>query len=747
MDGREQENMEEDEESGSEDSGSGESSSEDSGSDYEEDEDEDKDEKALRRAALEGNTDRVKQLLAGGVNPNAADGRWQRTPLYQAARNGHHETVSALLTAGADMNARDKWQESPLHWAANNGYHEIVSVLLAAGADVNARNDVQDSPLHRAAWNGHHETVSVLLTAGADVNARNEGDYTPLHDAATYGHSKCAEILLQHGADAGLRNKVSQFFGFFGSTMMGRFSVDLLLAKSTCTAAVPDGRYGHPDGRTAEDIAADEDTGDAGFHNKDEKDRITRGRKEILKLLRQQNNEVSTRKKEYDPVLVRFYEERGMTEAKKDHPLIQEAAKQSGKTVDQVKNFIGNYRRSKVGSKRSLPTDDMGAENITGHREDLGMSAKKGDSSVPLEIQLRGPGMQQLYSQACRQGARPVHSVRGLVVGQFRSGKTCVVRRLTGEKAVENEPITDGIEISPSVKTKTWRKAKEEPDEFKETMAERLAEQQERDKPRTQTSSGAQGAVRKKSTDAEKAQLTRERTQQEKPPKDETPTQSQQTPKLQKESEKEGREESVVTTRSRQTQDMPDDVKIKAQQRLQSDVTVQKQTPEIPLDVLEKAKKRLQGGVTEDQLGTAEHPRLSLWDFGGQATYYGSHQCFFTYRGIYILVMSLLQKLSDPVPDLDYKAAADNLVTGRDYLDHWLNSVRTHTLVHGREQTGEPRVVLVLTHKDRVDESNIEEYKKDIRDHISGKAAGKHVLPKIFVIDNFNKDNSDIDEL
>ncbi|XP_019614840.1 PREDICTED: uncharacterized protein LOC109462722 [Branchiostoma belcheri] len=164
------------------------------------------------------------------------------------------------------------------------------------------------------------------------------------------------------------------------------------------------------------------------------------------------------------------------------------------------------------------------------------MSTKEGDSSVPLEIQLRGPGMQQLYSQACRQGARPVHSVRGLVVGQFRSGKTCVVRRLTGEKAVENEPITDGIEISPSVKTKTWRKAKEEPDEFKETMAERLAEQQERDKPRTRTSSGAQGAVRRKST--EKAQkMTRKLTQQVKPPKDEMPMQSQQTPKLQKEDE------------------------------------------------------------------------------------------------------------------------------------------------------------------------------------------------------------------
>ncbi|KAI8516223.1 hypothetical protein Bbelb_048040 [Branchiostoma belcheri] len=166
MDGREQETMEGDEESGSEESGPEESSWKKKK----------EDEEALRFAAEEGDTGRVKQLLAGGVNPNAAGGYWQDAPLHQAAWNGHHETISVLLTAGADVNARDYRQYSPLH---------------------------------RAAVNGHHETVSVLLTAGADVNARDEQENTPLHDAATRGHTKCAEILLQHGADAGLRNKVS----------------------------------------------------------------------------------------------------------------------------------------------------------------------------------------------------------------------------------------------------------------------------------------------------------------------------------------------------------------------------------------------------------------------------------------------------------------------------------------------------------------------------------------------------------
>ncbi|XP_019624634.1 PREDICTED: uncharacterized protein LOC109470229 [Branchiostoma belcheri] len=571
----------------------------------------------LYLAAQNGHHETVSALLAAGADVNAEDDG-QDSPLHMAAYNGHHETASVLLTAGANVNALDDGQLSPLHLAAHDGHHRTVSALLTAGADVNARDDTLRTSLHMAVQNGHHETVSALLAAGADMNAEDVGENTPLHDAATRGHPKCAEILLQYGADASLRNEV---------------------------------------GRTAEDIATDKDTLDAFAYNKDEGERITRGRKEILKLLEDENNP--------------------------SHP---------------------------------------------------------GGSSVPLEIQLRGPGMQQLYFQACRQGSRPMHSVRGLVVGQFRSGKTCVVRRLTGEKAVENEPITDGIEISPSVKTKTWRKAKEEPDEFKETMAERLAEQQEQKKARTQTSSQTQGAVRKKPTDAGNAQnTTREQTQQEKPPKKDTPKQSQQTPKLKKEDEKEsGREESVATTTSRQIQ--PQQVRL-------GDSTVQQHKQNIPDEVITKARELLQGGATEEQLGTAEHPRLSLWDFGGQATYYGSHQCFFTYRGIYILVMSLLQKLSDKVPDLDYKAAADNLVTGRDYLDHWLNSVRTHNLVHGREQEGEPRVVLVLTHKDKVDQSDIDKYKKDIRDHISDEAAGKHVLPEIFVIDNFNEDNSDIDEL
>ncbi|KAI8514415.1 hypothetical protein Bbelb_087390 [Branchiostoma belcheri] len=173
MDGREQETMEEDEESGSEDSGSEWSSW--------------KKKEALRTAAGAGDTDRVKQLLAEGVNPNAVGGFRQWTPLHRAARNGHHETVSVLLTAGADVNTRDDIQDSPLHWAACNVAWFTPGKIILSGVKTPRRHfglptgtvmllplraaaPVGCGRLRRAAATG---TVSVLLTAGADVNAQN----------------------------------------------------------------------------------------------------------------------------------------------------------------------------------------------------------------------------------------------------------------------------------------------------------------------------------------------------------------------------------------------------------------------------------------------------------------------------------------------------------------------------------------------------------------------------------------------
>ncbi|CAH1249817.1 ANK1 [Branchiostoma lanceolatum] len=308
----------------------------------------------LHFAAQDGHRETASALLTAGADVNAL-AELQRTPLHVGAQNGHHETVSALLTAGADVNARDNKQITPLHRAAQNGHHETVSVLLTAGADVNARDNLQLTPLNLAAGNGYPETVSALLAAGTDVNARDEETNTSLNLTGKNDRHETASILLTVGADIHLaagdnrehtpHNEASQ---------NGHVELPLQLLQGRAGTGVRNESYA-----VAEDMAVHSDhaINDDDSHNGDEEEDSTD------KAYRQQ--------KEYDPILVRFYEDRGMTVAKKNCPLMQEAARKSGKTLAQVKNFIGNYRKSKGGSKRRPPADDVVVKKmrITGYHE------------------------------------------------------------------------------------------------------------------------------------------------------------------------------------------------------------------------------------------------------------------------------------------------------------------------------------------------------------------------------------------
>ena len=96
-------------------------------------------ERALHKAASDGNIEAVKQHLASGTDVNAKGGRGL-TPLHFSAgfysglrgRGGvGKEMVELLIANGADVNAKDGRDYTPLDWAMS--YPEIAELLRKLG--------------------------------------------------------------------------------------------------------------------------------------------------------------------------------------------------------------------------------------------------------------------------------------------------------------------------------------------------------------------------------------------------------------------------------------------------------------------------------------------------------------------------------------------------------------------------------------------------------------------------------------
>jgi ankyrin repeat protein len=114
------------------------------------------------------------------------------TALLLAVREGHAETVRALLDAGADINQvtpADK--TSPLLLACINGHYDLAKMLVERGADPNVASDPGATPLYAVInkeWapssrtpqptfnlqqkTSYLELMEVLLKAHADPNVR-----------------------------------------------------------------------------------------------------------------------------------------------------------------------------------------------------------------------------------------------------------------------------------------------------------------------------------------------------------------------------------------------------------------------------------------------------------------------------------------------------------------------------------------------------------------------------------------------
>ncbi|HET9425379.1 MAG TPA: ankyrin repeat domain-containing protein [Gemmatimonadaceae bacterium] len=160
------------------------------------------------------------------------------TALLFAAREGHTESVMALLDAGADINQVSAGDHSsPLLLASINGHFDLAMQLLARGADPKLASDAGATPLYatiNVQWAAkslypqptaqlqqrttHLELMEALLKAGADPNVRltkhlwymsynfdllgvNTTGATPFWRAAYGTDVPAMRLLKKYGAD------------------------------------------------------------------------------------------------------------------------------------------------------------------------------------------------------------------------------------------------------------------------------------------------------------------------------------------------------------------------------------------------------------------------------------------------------------------------------------------------------------------------------------------------------------------
>jgi ketosteroid isomerase-like protein len=160
----------------------------------------------LIAAAGHGLTDRVRRLLARGVDPEGRESKHPiyqgRSPVQEAALAGHMDVVSVLVDAGAS------WEHDgvdELVATAMSGDRTAVERLLASDPGLRGRA-IERCPeqLVRAAEQNSYEAVALLIELGFDVNARLRT--APLHEAAMRGNVPVIKLLLDHGADPNIHD-------------------------------------------------------------------------------------------------------------------------------------------------------------------------------------------------------------------------------------------------------------------------------------------------------------------------------------------------------------------------------------------------------------------------------------------------------------------------------------------------------------------------------------------------------------
>ena len=133
-------------------------------------------------------------LASRRVNVDARTAQ-DESPLMMAAIKGNVEAVKALIARDADVN-KTGW--TPLHYAASAGSPQhavIIALLLENHAYIDAASPNGTTPLMMAAHYGSAGAVQLLLEEGADPTLKNQLGLTAADFALRVSRTESAEKI------------------------------------------------------------------------------------------------------------------------------------------------------------------------------------------------------------------------------------------------------------------------------------------------------------------------------------------------------------------------------------------------------------------------------------------------------------------------------------------------------------------------------------------------------------------------
>ncbi|KAM4703702.1 fibronectin type 3 and ankyrin repeat domains protein 1 [Rhinophrynus dorsalis] len=130
---------------------------------------------SLMLACFAGHLSIVQYLREQGAQWECRD-KGGSTAMHWAADGGHLEVIRWMIKDGCKVDIKDRCLEwTPLmRVSAITGSADVARCLISAGADVNAKDTNGKTPLMVAVLNNHDRLVRLLMEKGANCTIKNE---------------------------------------------------------------------------------------------------------------------------------------------------------------------------------------------------------------------------------------------------------------------------------------------------------------------------------------------------------------------------------------------------------------------------------------------------------------------------------------------------------------------------------------------------------------------------------------------